>query len=305
MKMHFTRESLLIFLASLGASQGYGRDPEHPDALCCPKATKEDYMRLRPQYDHLDTIERISCDISRKEFDELYSIPQKPVMLVGCDDDWPAKYKWTIPQLAKRFDSETKWRCEIGDESKMQNNSNKNTKWGDIAHAMRNNITFAIFDNIDDPHQQELISDYDWPLFAKDTDVHDYFADIPGKNYGSMRWWGVGSPMTGTEFHFDPFQTDAWNTVTQGEKWWFLMPHEADNDFSFHCSPSCSAPYPTMLDEYVGILTAESPDVKEYRDKYLSHSFQKAGETLYLPTGYLHRYVISEYSTIKLHDDPH
>lgn len=296
MKLHFTRESLLIVFASVGASLGYGRDPEYPNALCCPKASKEDYFKLRPLYDDQDAIERISCDISRADFDELYSIPQKPVILVGCDDAWPAKYKWTIPQLAKRFDRDTEWRALIGDELDMANDNTKNTKWGTIADAMRNNITFNIFDNIDDPHQQELTRDYDWPLFAKNTDVHNYFEQIPGEAYGSMRWFGAGSPFTGTDTHYDPFTTDAWNTVVQGEKWWFLMPFEADSHFALHCSPSCSTPYPDSLDKYIGILTSESPQVKEFKDKYLSHSFQKAGETLYLPSGYLHSVLNTDFT---------
>ena len=294
MKLNSQTLSLLILITSLDLSHGYGRNPENPDDFCCPKATKEDYLRLRPLFDNLDTVERISCDITRSEFDKLYSIPQKPVMLVGCDDSWPAKYRWTIDQLAKRFDRDTMWRAELGHE-KIENNGNKNASWGQIADAMMNNGTFGLFDNIDDPHQQDLINDYDWPLFAKDTDVHDHFENIPAQEYGSMRWFGAASPFTGTEIHYDPFDTDAWNAVVQGEKWWFIMPPPADSEFALHCSPSCSVPKPNMLDRYVATLTSESPVVQGFVQKYVSFSFQKAGETLYLPRKFLHRYVVHHY----------
>jgi histone arginine demethylase JMJD6 len=259
--------------------------------MFCSKATKEDFLKIRTRYDNEDFMERISCDITRSEFDVLYSIPQKPVMLVGCDDSWPAKYKWSMDQLAKRFDRDTLWRAVVGEEDDMDNEKNKQTPWGKIADAIANNVTFNLFDNIDDPHQQELISDYEWPLFARNTDVHDHFENIPPQDYGSMRWFGAASPLTGTDIHYDPYDTDAWNTVVQGEKWWFLMPFEADSHFVLHCSPSCSTPNPSMLDKYIGVLTSESHEVQKFNEKYLSFSFQKAGETLYLPTRFLHRYV--------------
>ena len=203
MKSHSakTLSTLLIMITSYGMSEGYGQNAENPNDMCCPKATKEDYLKLRKLYDDKDSIERISCDITRSEFDVLYSIPQKPVMLVGCDDSWPAKYKWSMDQLAKRFDRDTLWRAVVGEEDEMDNDKNKHTPWGKIADAIANNVTFNLFDNIDDPHQQELISDDEWPLLARNTDGHDHFEKniIPPQDYNSMRsWFGMGSSFTGT-----------------------------------------------------------------------------------------------------------
>ncbi len=95
--------------------------------------------------------------------------------------------------------------------------------------------------------------------------------------------------LTGTHVHYDPHETDAWNTVTQGEKWWFLFPPDVEPDFPLECDPKCSTPDPSVLDFYVGVLTSESPLVQDFTKKHLSHAFQQAGETMYLPIRYMHR----------------
>ena len=177
--------------------------------MFCSKATKEDFLKIRTRYDNEDFMERISCDITpRSEFDELYSIPGTPksqscwlgAMILGqpnilADGPWI-----NLPRI---FDRDTMWRAVVvGKEDEIKNDESKHTPWGKIADAMiANNVTFNLFDNIDDPHQQELISDDEWPLLARNTDGHDHFEKniIPPQDYNSMRsWFGMGSSFTGT-----------------------------------------------------------------------------------------------------------
>jgi hypothetical protein len=47
------------------------------------------------QFDGFDNIPRISCDLPEDEFVNKYLNKREPVMLVGCQDKWPAK-DWTF-----------------------------------------------------------------------------------------------------------------------------------------------------------------------------------------------------------------
>ena len=50
------------------------------------------------EYDDIDNLERIQCDISKNEFIEKYVNKRKIVMMIGCQDSWKAK-NWTIEYL--------------------------------------------------------------------------------------------------------------------------------------------------------------------------------------------------------------
>ena len=56
------------------------------------------------QYDGIDNIQRIDCNISQKEFFEEYVYKRDVVMLKGCQNEWMAK-NWTIENLFDRYQS--------------------------------------------------------------------------------------------------------------------------------------------------------------------------------------------------------
>ncbi len=54
-------------------------------------------------FDGVDNVRRISCDIPPKEFREQYLYKREAVMLTGCMDEWPAK-NWTFDGLLRRYE---------------------------------------------------------------------------------------------------------------------------------------------------------------------------------------------------------
>ena len=77
---------------------------------CCSKTA----VPTMAEIEAADNMPRISCNISREEFVLKYEIPRKAVMLVGCDEDWPARTEWTYEKLAPRFSNESQWRSRLG-----------------------------------------------------------------------------------------------------------------------------------------------------------------------------------------------
>ena len=58
------------------------------------------------EFDNIDNMKRISCDISKDEFKKDYADRRRSVILLGCQEDWKAK-NWTFGNLLSRFGLET------------------------------------------------------------------------------------------------------------------------------------------------------------------------------------------------------
>mmetsp|Transcript_14596 Transcript_14596/g.30708 ORF Transcript_14596/g.30708 Transcript_14596/m.30708 type:complete len:780 (+) Transcript_14596:290-2629(+) len=251
---------------------------EHPFKSCC---TKTEIPTIE-QIQAVDTLERISCDISRKDFFENYEKRRKPVMLVGCNKDWKAQDRWSYEKLIPRFDNSSTWRATIGNNEKLK----EDVAWSDIASSMVQNSPFYIFDQLDHKEGKKLEEDYEWPGPIQGGDLYGSLNDFP-EDYGSKRWFCVGTGGTGTDPHMDPLGTDAWNTVIKGHKWWIVYPERVTDEEDLECDDECSVPIPSARHWYasVGINAARS----EYDNGDRPfHILQKPGETIYLPYGRVH-----------------
>lgn len=237
----------------------------------------------------IDTIQRIPCDsLSVESFRKEYEEAQQPIILVGCDEEWAAKEKWTFQNLAQRFDLDSEWRAVLLEGS--EDFYDDRIQWRRIVDAIDRNLEFYVFDNLNTTHGKTVEKDYEVPPFFR-HDLFQYFDSFP-VDYGPMRWFALGSRHTGTMTHFDPFETDAWNSVVHGMKWWMLFPPYAhdllDDDYDMlGCDPQCSDEDVSILDYYNTMWQAPSKDL--FRGESIIHVFQKEGETLYIPSGTIHR----------------
>lgn len=118
-------------------------------------------------------------------------------------------------------------------------------------------------------------------------------------NYGLMRWFALGSKYTGTHPHFDPYKTDAWNSVVHGMKWWMLFPStvqmeedkygsDDDADICLGCDESCSDDHISILRYFSSMW--RNPPLDLLQRESIQHVFLKEGETLFVPRGMIHRW---------------
>ena len=54
------------------------------------------------EYDGIDNMNRINCNLSREEFVKKYVNNRDAIMMIGCQEEWKAK-NWTIDNLLDRF----------------------------------------------------------------------------------------------------------------------------------------------------------------------------------------------------------
>ena len=256
--------------------------------VCCHRSgdlpTHEDLMAA-------DELPRVSCHgLSSLEFQQVFEQTKEPVVFVGCDKDWLAKDTWRLDSLIHRFDLASKWRVVLLEDSDAAAGDER-IQWKNVVKNFQNNKKFYVFDNLNTTYGQRLEIEYSTPsLFSKD--VFEYF-DFP-VDYGPMRWFALGSKFTGTFPHFDPFGTDAWNSVVHGMKWWMLFPPLShsylDEDYDYlGCDYSCSDENISIVDYYSTIWSNDSIISEMFGGKSIKHVIQNEGETVYIPSGVIHR----------------
>ena len=228
----------------------------------------------------VDVLERIPCTIAREAFIQRYEIPRTPVILTGCDANWSAKENWNMENLIPRFSNASQWRASLGDDFSLDI-----VTWKELVDAMQNKNPFYIFDNLDHSEAKELIQDYETPNPFQGGDLYGQLQNFPSPHYGSMRWFCMGSRFTGTLPHMDPCETDAWNTLLVGHKWWIIYPSEITmEDISMKCNDDsiCSGD-----DGPLKWYTTEGRQAQEQNERVL-YVLQEPGETIYVPQGRIH-----------------
>ena len=238
----------------------------------------------------MDKLERISCDISREDFEKQYERKRRPVILVGCDENWPAKEQWTFKKLAKRFDRSTLWRTGM----------DQTMKWEEIIIEMIMEGNFYLFDTLVSEHAKTLLKDYTTPNPFRNIDLYRDLKHFPEDDGEPLRWFTMGTKYTGTFPHIDPHATDAWNSVVKGLKWWVIYPRYFskrfqdkgeeilgdDFDERLSCNTNCSEEGSDIIDWYNSV--AFDTLKNDYGSEHAMHVLQVPGETIYVPYGMMH-----------------
>ena len=258
---------------------------QKPYSSCCNRAvfngtTETPILPSIEDVQRMDTTPRIPCNISKEEFQAKYEFRRTPVILVGCDTDWPAKTRWNFEDLIHRFEPESLWCSKTGYSS----NIFVTKTWGEIAYEIANEKPFFVFDTLEHSAGESLESDYSTPPPFEDTDLYADGDDEP--YFTILRWFCLASKYTGTMPHEDPHATDAWNSLVVGHKWWVLFPPVVGED-AMECDADCSPEYPELSDWYASV--AVNAARAQYGAAYTPlHILQKPGETIYVPYEIVH-----------------
>lgn len=208
--------------------------------------------------------------LQKKEFEEKYLRPGKPVVLTDIVQEWPAFSKWT-PEFFKTVHGDK--QVKIYDQSFSQAGSSymKNTReipFSEyIVSLLEKNIDMRIFLYNIIKEIPELKSDVKLPRIIEKMDNRFLFLFFGCK--GSV-----------TPLHFDIDMAHVMHTNFYGRKRWVLFaPSESRN--LYH--------HPMTVRSYVDV---NQPDFKRFpRLKDIREGYEvilERGETLLIPSGYWH-----------------
>ncbi|PWA95472.1 F-box domain, cyclin-like protein [Artemisia annua] len=208
--------------------------------------------------------------ISVEEFVRDFEEPNKPVLLEGCLDNWPAMEKWDREYLVEVCGDE---RFAVG-PVKM-----KLDEYFLYSDQVREERPLYLFD----PKFANKV-----PILGKDYEVPEYFNEdlfsVLGDERPDYRWIIIGPAGSGSSFHIDPNSTSAWNAVVKGSKKWVLFPPDVVPPGVHPSSDGAEVACPVSITEWFMNFYEST---KTWKKKPVE-CVCKAGEVIFVPQGWWH-----------------
>ncbi|GBG79440.1 hypothetical protein CBR_g29587 [Chara braunii] len=189
--------------------KGFYSDYLFQSWLCASLSIKDEWLRRD------NIVRRRWPDLTVEEFVEKFEVPNRPVLISGLTDDWPAVKLWDRDYLLSQASAcGAKFAC-----GPVDMRLDDFYVYADRAQEERPIYLF-------DPKFGEKV-----PQLARDYEVPGYFAEdlfsvLGPEGRPHYRWLIIGPARSGSSFHIDPNCTSAWNAVVRGSKKWVLYPPE-------------------------------------------------------------------------------
>ncbi|KAJ6824495.1 F-box protein [Iris pallida] len=227
-------------------------------------------LKMKPEWLRRDNIPR-RRGLSMEEFVRCFEEPNKPVLLEGCIDSWPALRKWTCRDHLVRVCGDVKFTAGPV-EMKLDS-------YFRYADKVKEERPLYVFDPKFVEKVPELGSGYEVPLYFKE----DMFS-VLGEERPDFRWIIIGPAGSGSSFHVDPNSTSAWNAVIKGSKKWVMFPPEVVPP-GVHPSPDgAEVACPVSITEWFMNFYGACENWKKRPVECVC----KAGEVVFVPNGWWH-----------------
>jgi hypothetical protein len=244
-----------------------------------------------PGFSRHNDIARIHTnDLSVDKFVSQYEKVNTPVIIAGLVEDWEALTKWTPEYLSQvcgnRLFRATSATAPIAAHFTM------NEYWS-YARATAEEAPLYLFER-DFTSVNGLAGDYNVPSFFSNHATHgsDLF-NLLGSRRPDHRWMVIGPKRSGSIFHIDPNETNAWNVLIQGYKKWIFYPPHVNPPGVSRSEDGADVTVPLSTGEW--LLTFWKYHLDARKDPDLNRRPLECivgpGEAIFVPHGYWHMVV--------------
>ena len=233
-------------------------------------------------YRGVDPIERVhEKDMSCQDFVNRFERPERPLMIQGLTERWPASKNWTFEALCRNYGN-VLFQC--GDDDNGKSMKMKMKHFLGYMHHQKDDNPLYIFDSTFNERgaTRPLRHDYEVPKYFK----QNLWDEMPKDKDPPHSWFLIGPQRSGTTVHIDPLGTSAWNTLLQGRKRWFVIEPKAPKKIV----EGIEFLKRDEDDEAIMYFTHTVPLIRRKYEKQFEmfEIIQHPGETIFLPGGWWH-----------------
>ncbi|RPB10125.1 F-box and JmjC domain-containing protein [Morchella conica CCBAS932] len=225
---------------------------------------------LKPYASKIPSQNAILClpDMTAEDFNQKYSTA--PFILTSPVKDWAGYKEWSIASLVDRY-RDVRFRAESVD-----------WRLGDYYDYMRDQTDESPLYLFDRAFVEKTGGELGRGFTVPECFGKDYF-EVLGDERPDRRWMILGPERSGSTFHKDPNATSAWNAVIEGEKYWIMFPPGSPPPGVYESEDHSEVTSPLSIAEWLVGFHREARRTKGCRE-----GICKAGEILYVPSGWWH-----------------
>jgi hypothetical protein len=251
------------------------------------------------QYNDIDRVD--AADLTVDQFIARYELPNKPVVIKKAVDDWAALKAWSpqhLSSLEKQKASPQLFRAT----SAMAPLAANFTLEGYFKYARqaREEAPLYLFERDFAVKVPELEADYDVPRYFRNGERDgtnaapckntDLFGVLGREARPDYRWLICGPKKSGSIFHIDPNQTNAWNVSVQGRKKWIFYPPSVSPPGVMSSADGADVTVPICIGEWLLSFWEQHLEMRKDPDRSQRplEVIVNPGDVIFVPHGFWH-----------------
>ena len=188
--------------------------------FCCPSVIEN---KIAPDFEIVNSITRLNCNITQSEFEEKFVRTQTPVILQHCEG-----YEWV-----KKYDFESVSKVYYDNSTKCDEKFSTPPPPLGFTHSETPNDFSRSIDESIERMAKGILRSFEIIRNHPRTDPFSAFnkpAMIPNDLFNATgyenhyNWVILSQAKTGSYIHVDPDITGAWNYLISGYKHWVIFP---------------------------------------------------------------------------------
>jgi hypothetical protein len=239
-------------------------------------------------FQHDDITRKSAKDLTPEQFRNEYEIPNIPLII--CDGiRWPAMEKWTEEYL-----SQTAGSCKFRATSATAPVAANFTLKDYFAYSKEtiDEVPMYLFERDFANAVPQLNGDYEVPKYfsADEYMGTDLFRLFGQKRRPDHKWLIAGPARSGSIFHIDPNNTNAWNVTIRGRKKWIFYPPGVCPPGVVQSPDGADVTVPLSTGEWLLAFWGEHLKARNAQDANLRpiETIAQPGEIVFVPHGWWH-----------------